>query len=579
MDSKTKDLRSNFALVLHAHLPYVIRHGNWPHGMDWLYEAASETYIPLLNIFRKLIAEGHSPQVTISITPVLAEQLKNISFKNGLETYLQNKISHAREDQAIFAKHSNEHLFSLAQYWEDFYARILLHFKEDYNRDLVDALAELQNQGHIEIITSAATHGYLPLLSKDGSVQAQVKQGVATYQEYFGSSPKGIWLPECAYRPGYNWKKPGAEEPAQPRKGIEEILSENKLRYFVVDSHLLKGGKPIGVYIDRFELLKLLWKQYETFHRSRHENQERSPYEIYLVGNTSNNSPVVVFTRDPDTGLQVWSSDCGYPGDGWYLDFHKKHFSGGNRYWRVTNHRCDLADKEEYIPEIATERVLENAGHFKQLVKDILSRHRQRTGHPGLICAPFDAELFGHWWFEGPSWLYHVLKSIDEDPELELVTCNRYLVNNPPVDMVSLPEGSWGQGGFHWIWLNEWTSWTWRHIYEAEDELVSLLKKIYNRNQNIDPDLQKIIKQLCREILLLQSSDWQFLISTWNARDYAEMRLTEHYQAFMHLAGMVRRYIQGEVIGEGEWNFLKDCQSKDKIFANINPKWFLEENT
>ncbi|MEW5766206.1 MAG: 1,4-alpha-glucan branching protein domain-containing protein [bacterium] len=563
----------NFAFVLHTHLPYVLAYGKWPYGTDWLNEAVAETYIPLLNLLNRLIEEGISPKLTISITPILTEQLADESFKVECVSYLQNKIDDALANQAEFNRFNRPHMLELAKFWQDYYTRIIIDFKERYGSDLVGAFKKLQDEGHIEIITCAATHGYLPLLSRDVSIQAQIKQGVATYSRHYDRPPRGIWLPECAHRPGYEWTPPvGEKRAAYSRKGIEEFLSESQLEYFIIDSHLLAGGKAMGVYIDRFEVLQRLWSRFEKEYQERLEDPEKSPYEVYLVGaSLEGKKPVAVFTRDSATGLQVWRREHGYPGEGWYLDFHKKHFPGGHRYWRVTSAKCDLADKWEYKPDKAAERVPEDAGHFKDMIKNRLRTHYQAAGKPGILVSPFATELFGHWWFEGCDWLYHVLKGVAQDPEIELTTCGSYLDQNPPSRVVSLHEGSWGEGGSHRIWLNDWTEWTWKHIYKAEAEMQELAKEFGERE---DREMRAILKQAARELLLLQSSDWQFLISTWAARDYAEIRLVEHYQNFKRLAVMARRYGRGEWMDPGEWNFLGYCEEKNRPFSDVEPKWW-----
>lgn len=560
-----------FALVLHAHLPYVIAHGKWPHGTDWLNEAAAETYIPILDVLNKLKEEGYSPRVTIGITPILLEQLSDDSFKDEFKGYLKIKIEAAEDDEKEFTRMGQRHLATLAKRWEDFYKGILSSFTERYREDLVGSFSRLQEEGHIEIITSAATHGYLPLLGQDTCVQAQIKAGLKTYQRHFGRPPAGIWLPECAYRPRYQWVSPvGRKGKGYLRKGVDEFLSENNIDYFIVDSHLLEGGKAIGVYLDRYEALRRLWGQFSRGYKPRPVDEKKTPHTTYLVGQEGKR-PVAVFTRDPKTGLQVWSGEWGYPGDGWYLDFHKKRFPGGLRYWRITSSKCDLADKEEYYPERPEERIAEQSVHFKDLAKGILRDYNQRRGEVGVICAPFDAELFGHWWFEGPKWLYHILKKIEDDGEIGLITCREYIEKYPPTTVVSLPEGSWGEGGFHWIWLNKWTEWTWRHIYEAEEKMQALVGEF---SENPDSRLQTILKQAARELLILESSDWQFLISTWSARDYAEMRVAEHYESFIRLTRLIERYGRGEQLDPVEWDFLKLCEERERPFPDLDLRWW-----
>ena len=565
----------SFTFVLHAHLPYVLAHGRWPHGMDWLNEAAAETYIPLLDALNELINAGHSPRITLGLTPVLCEQLADEDFKAEFGNYLTQKIAAAEEDYKTFDQWNREHLSKLALWWRDHYRYIKERFEKRYNREIIGAFRRLQDEGYLEIITCAATHGYLPLLGLDDNVRAQVRVGTQSYRHHFGRQPRGIWLPECAYRPAYAWSPP-VETPALPklaqRLGVEQILAENDLEYFLIDSALLKGGKAIGVYIERFEALRRLWRQFESQYQERPEDKEKTPRQAYLVGNPmEGKKPVAAFVRDPHTGVQVWSGEHGYPGDGWYLDFHKKHFPGGHRYWRVTSSKSDLAEKKEYEPDRAAGRIPENAKHFVGLVKKILREYYDQTGKKGILCAPFDAELFGHWWFEGPQWLNQVLTSMAQDPELELTTCGRFLDKTQPTEMISLPEGSWGQGGYHYIWLNEWTEWTWRHIYDDEARLAALLGEFAGK---ADQKLTDILTQAARELLLLEASDWQFLISTWSARDYAELRLVEHHQSFQRLAAMAEKYGRGELIDPGEWNFLGECRQRDTLFPFLKLEWF-----
>jgi len=568
-----KKIVGNFTFVLHAHLPYVLSHGRWPHGADWLNEAAAETYIPLLDTFNRLIDEGISPKVTLGLTPVLCEQLRDPSFKVEFTGYLEERIKAARADMEEFKTTRQPKMRKVASMWEEFYTGALESYTGRYAEDIVGAFSKLQKAGHIEIITCGATHGYFPLLSRDESVQAQVKQAVAAYTRIFGRKPKGIWLPECAYRPGYHWSPPVQGGGVKPydRKGVEDFLSENGIEFFIVDSHLLEGGKPIGVYLDRFEALGKLWGRFSDSYTERPLDKTRSPYDIYAVGDKPDKKPVAILTRDPRTGAQVWSGEGGYPGNPQYLDFHKKRFPGGLRYWRVTDAKADMAEKKEYAPDAAEGFIPEQAGHFKGLVKDMLKAHFDERGTPGLLTAPYDAELFGHWWFEGPRWLYHVLKAIGEDPELELVTGSERLKKDKVRTRVALPEGSWGEGGFHYIWLNEWTDWTWKHIYEAETEMVALAREFAD---NPDDTLQTILKQAARELLLLQSSDWQFLISTWSARDYAEMRFSGHVADFTRLAAMVRKRGKGDELTKGELEFLGLVMERDNLFSDIDPNWW-----
>jgi 1,4-alpha-glucan branching enzyme len=532
--------------------------------VDWLNEAVAESYIPLLNMLFGLAERGVLPQVTLSVTPVVVQQLADKEFVGALKDYLKTKVLAAKDDAKLFQKRGERELSLLAYMWERFFEGVLKDFEQVYDEDLPSAFRKLQDQFEAELMSSSATHAYLPLLLFDESVAAQIRGGVSVYKKFFGKEPAGFWLPECGYRPSYRWTPPilSSKESVQ-RKGVDELLAENGIHYFVVDTHLLAGGKAIGTYLARFKELARLWHLFVK--ECPIPPRSYSPYQAYI-----SSAGVAFFVRDPRTGLQVWSGEWGYPGDGWYLDFHKKHYPGGHRYWRVTSQKVDLAEKQIYVPSMAEERMRENASHFKELVKQILYEQKRETGKVGVLVAPFDTELFGHWWHEGVKWLELVLEWIEADPQIGLCTLKHYLQKHPPELIVSLPEGSWGEGGFHWIWLNEWTQWTWTHIYEAEERMREVLRIAECANERGE----QILKQLARELFLLQSSDWQFLISTWTARDYAERRVLEHKKSFDALFQIYKKCLERGTLEKEDEDFLNLCKRRDRVFEDISLDWW-----
>ncbi|HEK85701.1 MAG TPA: DUF1957 domain-containing protein, partial [Candidatus Aminicenantes bacterium] len=504
--------KKHFCLVLHSHIPYVLNHGTWPHGTDWLYEAAAETYLPLLEVLLRLEKEGIRSALTISFTPVLIEQLKSQKFSTGFINYLVMKLEAAAGDYLYFQQIGEKELAALASFWRRWYENIFRLFVDEFHSDLVGSFARFQQKRIIEITTSAATHSYLPLLSRDESVRHQIKQGYFVYQKYFGLNPAGFWLPECAYRPGYSWKPPVGQFAPYQRKGIDEILGEENLKYFFIDAHLLKGGEALGVYLEKFPALRYLWERYKEKSKSGPLRPE-DPYQPYLA----HPSAVTFLARDEVSGKQVWSRSSGYPGDGHYLEFHKKHFPGGLRYWKITSSSSDLADKLPYDFNQALERVEEHSNHFVWLLNNTLKNRREG----GIITSLYDTELFGHWWFEGPEWLYRVIKKLSAaDSEVKPSTVSAALQKIPGRILVSLPEGSWGEGGFHWIWLNDETSWIWEKIYEVEKKCLPLMAGA----ARLEDGRSRLLKIFCQEKFLLESSDWPFLISTMTAGDYAAAR-------------------------------------------------------
>jgi 1,4-alpha-glucan branching enzyme len=556
------------ALVFHAHLPYVLGHGAWPHGTDWLYEAAAGSYIPLLDTLFELADSGVSPKVTIGITPVLAEQLADESFKGGFDAYLEQQIKTAGRNIEEFIGTNDHERAELALFWLRRYEGIAASFHTRYERSLTGAFRRLADSGGIEIVTSAATHAYLPLLLHDESVAAQISEGLKTHERIFGSKPRGFWLPECGYRPGYRWRPPialdGISSGERLRSGIDEVLSGSGIEYTVIDSHLLGGGQAIGAYADRFDALKRLKAQYEKFFPP--VESDRSPYSIYRVDSSGVAAdPIAVLTRDPRTGWQVWSRDNGYPGDSDYLEFHKKHFPGGLRYWRVSEPGSDLAAKGLYDPQRALAKASQHAEHFARLVEEILAEESQRTGAPAVLCAPYDAELFGHWWFEGPEWLGALVREIAKTEGVDLAAGSECLDLARPADLVPIAEGSWGEGGFHWIWLNESTEWVWRCVYSAEERMRRLVNGTPTHGEG-----GRILRQAARELFLLQSSDWPFLITTWSARDYAENRVRLHSDNFNRLCDIAETLFRRDSVTPQDWDFAAKCEDAVRLFPDLS---------
>jgi 1,4-alpha-glucan branching enzyme len=574
-------------LVLHAHLPYVLSHGKWPHGSDWLCEAASETYIPLLNLLASLSTARRSAHFTVGITPVLCEMLASPLFKSEFQGYLGEKIRAADCDRQSFEDRGEGEMAALAAQWQSFYESRLADFRDVYKEDLLAPFRQFQDEGQIEIIVSAATHAYLPLLGLDSSVNAQIGQGVATYRKHFSREPAGMWLPECAYRP--ESVPPEGRPRAFVRRGLEAFLAAHHLKYFFVDGRhplgqpenpgryavevdsglTLEGAaQGPGMYRDRISGARVPLPAGEITQGPTSTEESMRLYAIHHTGRPG--SETAFFTRDTDTSQQVWSAGWGYPGDPYYLEFHKKRNPGGLRYWRVTDHLADLGSKRVYEPDKARERVQEHARHFAGLVQEKLSGYRRETGRTGVLTLPFDAELFGHWWFEGPAWLGALVSAFDEN-YVTIEKASTALENIVPLGAISLPEGSWGEGGRHFIWYNKETAWTWRWLHEAERDMERAVRKAAH-----DETSERLLKQMARELFLLQSSDWQFLISAKTAGDYGKLRFLGHYHACRKLGSIFDRYRKSGALSDRDRQTLLLLERKDALFDNVKPEWFKE---
>ena len=190
----------SFCLVLHGHMPYVLHHGIWPHGEDWLYEAAAETYLPLLSMIEECTYLNANPRLTIGMTPVLLEQLATDHFKRGFEAYLIDRAEQAEADRRQFEQQGQAHQSWLAGRWEKFFHGLSEQFKR-IGCDIPAAFKGLASEGSVELLTSAATHGYMPLLLEDSSIRAQVRAGLSSSQRILGIKPEGIWFPEALTDP------------------------------------------------------------------------------------------------------------------------------------------------------------------------------------------------------------------------------------------------------------------------------------------------------------------------------------------------------------------------------------------
>ena len=566
----TKPPAGYLTFTLHAHLPYVVNHGTWPHGMEWLHEAAAETYLPLLRMLHRLERDKIRFQCNLNLSPILMEQLSHPTFITEFPNYVNRKILAAREDEAYFIQSGESHLAETARFWHRFFS----HALEDFlalNGNIVAGFRHFNDIGLIEVITCGATHGYMPLLGTDESVRAQIRTAVQTHKRHLGRNPRGIWAPECGYRPAGFWNYPVAMADGSPtpqgfdRIGVEQALSESDIEFFFVDTHLVEQGHRVP---SPYELRNGAVPTDEQIIAMTHRGH-RSLYQPYYVdGPYDKRYATTIFPRDPRTGVQVWSGDSGYPGDGVYLDFHKKRWPGGHRYWRVTGSKVDMGDKLPYYPQEAAERVHSHASHFVHLVYEAL-KSGFNDSIPPILCSPFDAELFGHWWFEGVLWLEAIARILhDYDTGIQMISCAEYLDRYPRAGFIAMPEGSWGAGGSNEVWMNPETSWTYTHIYPAELYTRDVASGSLWRKSELG---LRIAKQLCRELLLLESSDWQFLVTTGAARDYAEMRFTTHSDQFNEVKAIWETFAGSGRVTVAQEARLDEIERRDGVFPDIDP--------
>jgi 1,4-alpha-glucan branching enzyme len=535
----------------------------WPHGEEWVHEAIAETYVPLLDALHDLENEGVAFHLTIGITPILAEQLADPLIIDHFVHFAAERAAWAGKDVSRFEEMGDTTMRDLARFYHHWYARTLTSFQDRYNRDILGAFRRLQDAGLVEVATSAATHGYLPLLSRDSSIYGQLRTGVDAYRRHFGRDPKSVWLPECAYRPAILEEENGEQI---HRPGLESFVDSVGLELFFSETHTVEGGRPVGKAAgEAIGPYGMVPRRYSVNLSPEEQREPGTTYQPYWVGDAP--GQVAVLGRNNRTGQQVWSGTFGYPGDFFYREFHRKDGVSGMQYWRIGGPGVDLGNKPPYEPERAAERVQDHAQHFVSLVAELLRDYHRESGKFGVISAAYDTELFGHWWFEGIDWLKNVLRGLAARPEVELTTASSIIEEHQPERVLVLPESSWGAGGGHFTWMNVDTQWMWPQIHAAERRMEELVRSY----PEASGDRLELLNQAARELLLLESSDWPFLVTTGQAKEYASQRFTEHVDRFNQLAQLVEDSDQLDSAGRA---FLASLAERDNPFPSIDYRVF-----
>ncbi len=520
----------SLALILHAHLPFV-RHPEHEHFLeeDWLFEAITETYIPLLRMMQRLVNDGVPFKLTMSITPTLCAMLQDELLRERYIRHLDLLIDLAAREQKRNRKHPK--LRELAEFYFDMFLGSRSFFAEQWKCDLLAAFRELQETGTLEIIGCAATHGLLSLIQRQSreAARAQILIGRDMYVDLFGSDLAGFWLPECAYAPG-----------------LESLLQEANIRWVVLDAHGMMFGRP---------------------------PPRRSIYApCYTPAGPA------VFARDCDSSRQVWSAHEGYPGDPAYREFYRdvgfdlpmEHLGpsargsrrfAGVKYCRITGRG---EEKELYDREAAEKAVEMHAAHFvKQRRRQL--RELSSLGFDPIVVVPFDAELFGHWWFEGPRFLDLVIREAVKNEDLCWATPSEYLATHPTQQAIQPAASTWGENGYLAVWLDQSNAWIYPHLHIAVQRMSEAARR---HAEGSSPLADRVLKQLARELLLAQSSDWAFLMKTGTAKEYATKRTLDHLSRFNRLHD---QFTANDV----DEKFLCDCEWRDNLFPNLNWRYYI----
>ena len=511
--------------MLHAHLPYV-KHPELEDSLQqrWLFQAMTECYIPLLEAFGRLVSDGIRFRVTVSLSPPLLEMLADPMLRERYKRYLRNLAELGEKEVQRTAP---DHVMNrLARMYAARAEEVLHMYTDVYHEDLVGAWAALSRTGAVELITSAATHGYLPLLLSQPAVGAQVRTGLSTFRRHFGANPRGFWLPECAYCPE-----------------VEPFLREGNVSYFILETHGVLLAQP----------------------------RPRFGFHAPLV----TPGRLAAFGRDPDCSKQVWSADEGYPGDGAYRDFYRDigydlpasylgdALPGGEagptgfKYHRVTDRKSQF--KEPYNPERALERASEHAANFLYWRSREAEHYGALNGRAPVMVAPYDAELFGHWWYEGPAFLEELFRLVARQDRIVMATPSDYLAVCPVNQVAEPARSSWGYKGYNEVWLEGSNDWIYRHLHVCQDQMVEVVGK----HPEARGLARRALDQAAREILLAQASDWPFIMKTGSVPEYAKSRFVSHLGRFRALLCQVEE-------GAVDPIFLGQLEEADGIFAGAD---------
>ena len=523
-----KNIKGYVSFVLHAHLPYI----HHPESEDyleeeWLFEAISETYIPLLLNFKKLEEEGVKFRLTMTMTPPLLNMLDNKLLQDRYIKYLKKHIELCEKE--VERTKYDERLNTLSHYYLDRYSNDLRVFRDVYECNIIQGFKHFQDAGFLEIITCGATHGYFPILYvNEKTVRAQIAVGVQTYEKFFGKKPRGIWLPECGYVPE-----------------SDKYLREFGIEFAIVESHGILYANPVPLYGTYAPIVS--------------------------------NDGLVCFGRDITSSQQVWSSIDGYPGDFNYREFYRDigyeadydyikpyiasngvRVNTGIKYHRITG---KTEFKDYYDVRWAMDSAERQAGHFLDCRTKQIEELSNYMDVPPIITCPYDAELYGHWWYEGPYWLYILFKKIYYDEcNFKLVTPSDYIDMYPNIQVATPCRSSWGANGYSEVWLNQTNDYAHRHLHKAGDRMCELASMFPNEGDTLR---RQALNQCARELLLAQSSDWLFIITNGTMVEYAHKAIKEHIGRFTKLYYQIKN-------DKIDPQYLLDVFEKDDIFPEIN---------
>ncbi|MBO4393249.1 MAG: DUF1957 domain-containing protein [Spirochaetales bacterium] len=483
---------SKLNFIFNAHLPFV-RHPEYPKFLeeDWLYEAMNESYIPLLRMMYRLKDDGVPFRLTFSLSPTLCSMLSDELLNERFLNYMVEHIELGEKEMERLKDDSAKR--SLAENYRNELALNKAFYQNECQSNILNAFNELSNAGLLELITTTATHAFLPVY-KDYpiAINAQIETGVLEHSRHFDRMTDGFWLPECGYF-----------------TGLENILKRHNISWVSLASQalILSSDEP-----------------------------QRGSYSPIKCPNG-----LFCFVRDANLASLVWSSTEGYPADPCYRDFYRdigfdlpmdyirpyvhepevRSFTG-YKYYAITDM---TSDKNVYDRQKAMERT---AFHAKNFIYHVQSRTRAISDvidTDPVYTVSFDAELFGHWWYEGVQWLENLVRTIADTDDVTLITPIDFIRTKTEVQTMNPAPSNWGVGGYSAVWVdNTSNAWLYRHIFKAIERMTELAERFPSQKSL----KQRFLNQAARETLLLMASDWPFIIHNQTSAEYARKRIEGH---------------------------------------------------
>lgn len=487
-------MNNQLAFVLNAHMPFV-RHVEYDRFLeeDWLFEAMNECYLPILRMMNGLMNEGIKFQLTFSLSPTLCAMLTDKLLQERFVGYLNLHIELGNKEFERIKASGDEKALRTLELYRSNLAMNLEDFENLYKRNILEGFKQLSELGYLELITTAATHAFLPAYeSKPVAVNAQVETGVMSHAYNFASQPSGFWLPECGYY-----------------QGLEKYLKSSGINWMHLAAQSLILSDP---YVKRGNYAPIQCR-----------------------------NGVYGFARDYSLTSLVWSNTTGYPCDKDYREFYRDigydlpldyirpyihepdvRVFTGFKYYAITG-KTD--QKVLYDPDKAAAKVRLHAKNFVYNVRQKSLLLDSILDIDPVYTLSFDCELFGHWWYEGVSWLENVIRECSVADDMSLITPSNYLEQGNAAQVMEPSFSSWGEGGFSGVWIdNSTNAWIYRHTFEAIKNMEELAVR-FSQQASLK---QRFLNQAARETLLLMASDWPFMIHNRTAASFAQETLSSH---------------------------------------------------